>query len=105
MAANAGHGSTGSRDGVDVVNEGLVTIAAGAFRSPPAPFPDLDRVVKVAGGEGERMKEAVLGFGEILPHKSGRGVAIVAGGDRAMARFHIGIKMVPHDVAIRAGVG
>ncbi len=51
---------------IDIVDDVLMTFAAGVFRHPPAAFLDLDRIVKFAGGEGERMKKAVLGFREIL---------------------------------------
>ena len=93
-----------ARAGIDVVDDVLMTFAAGIFRHAPAAFLDLDRVVKIAGGEGERMKEAVLGLREVFGHEAGRRVAIVAGGDRAMARLHPGIEMVLHDVAVGAGL-
>ena len=90
---------------VDVVDDVLMTFAAGVFRDPPAAFLDLDRLVEIARGERERMKKSVLGFSEILGDKPGRRVAIVAGRDRAVARLDPGIEMVLHDVAVGAGVG
>jgi len=50
------------------------------------------------------MKKAVLRLGEILRNETGRRVAIVARGYRAMTRLGVGIQMIAHDVAIRAGV-
>ncbi len=81
-----------------------MTFPAGTFRHAQTARLDLDRVVEVARGEGERMKEAVLGLGEILLHEARWRVAIVAGRNRAMTRLRVGVQMIAHDVAIRAGV-
>ena len=105
VAADAGHGAVVGQAGIDFVDDVLMTFAAGIFGHAPAALLHLDRIVKVARGEGERMKEAVFGFGEILRNESGRRVAVVAGRDRAMARLHLGVEVIPHDVAVGAGVG
>src|SRR3954466_6719167 len=97
VAANAGHGGVGCSGKIDVVDDVLVTFPAGVFRHGPAPVLDLDRVVKFAGGEGERMKKAVVGFGKIFGNEPGRRVTVVAGGDRAMAGLIPAIEMLPHD--------
>ena len=91
--------------GVDIVHDVLMTFAAGIFRHAPAAFLDLDRVVKFARGERERMKKAVLGFREILGHEPGRRMAIVARCDRAMAGLHQPSRWSVHDVAVGAGIG
>ena len=91
--------------GVDIVDDVLMTFAAGVFRDTPAAFLDLDRLVKFVRRERERMKKAVLRFREILRNEPRRRVAIVARRDRAMAGFNPGIEMVLHDVAVGAGAG
>jgi hypothetical protein len=105
VAANAGHGGVGGTGKIDIVDDVLMTFAAGVFRDAPAAFLDLDRVVKFAGGEGERMKKTVLGFREILRNERRRRVTIVARGDRVMAGLIPAIEMIPHDVAVGAGIG
>lgn len=105
MAAGAGKSLTRRGHGFDVMHDVVMTFAAGVFRDPPAAFLDLDRIVKFAGGEGERVKETVLGLGEILGNEPGRGVAIVAGCDRVMAGIVPAIEMILHNVAIGAGIG
>ena len=84
------------------MNDVLVAFTAGVLGHAQAARLNLDRIVKLAGGEGKRMKEAVLGFGEILGQKSGRRVTIVAGRDRAMTGFDPTIEMVLHDMAVGA---
>ena len=63
--------SSDALGGIDIVHDVLMTFAAGIFRHAPAAFLDLDRVVKFAGGERERMKKAVLGFREIFRNEPG----------------------------------
>jgi hypothetical protein len=65
-------------------------------------LPDPDWFVKVLECEGPRMMPAILGFDEILVRESRRDMAVVAAGDSVMARFHPGIVLVIHDVAVLA---
>lgn len=82
-----------------------MTSAAGVFSNAPAAFLDLDRIVEFSRSEGEGMKETVLCFGEILRHEARWCVAVIARRDRAMARLHVGIEVIPHDMTVGAGIG
>src|SRR5262245_19501082 len=105
VATNAGHGFLDVLRGFKVVDDVLVTPAAGVFGDTPAASLHLDRLVKFAGGKGERMKESMIGFGEIFGNEARRSMAVVASGHGAMAGFDPAIEMVLHDVAIGAGLG
>jgi hypothetical protein len=59
----------------------LMTFVARIFRDAQTPALDLDWFVKLPCGKRERMKKAVLCFGEILWDKSRRRMTVVAGGD------------------------
>jgi hypothetical protein len=62
-------------------------------------------VRELARGKGERMKESVFCLGEILRDKRSRRMTVVAGRDRVMTRFGPTFEMIPHDVAVGAGLG
>src|SRR5262245_31146271 len=81
----------------------LMTFTTRVFSHAQTSALDLDRFVKVARSKCEGMKKSVFCFGEILWHKPGRRMAIVAGRDRPMTRLDPAIKMVLHDVAVSTG--
>ena len=51
MATDAGENATGLLNRLNIVRDVLMTFAAGVLRHAPAAFLDLDRFVKLAGGE------------------------------------------------------
>jgi hypothetical protein len=91
--------------GFNGVDDGRVTFAAGLFRDGAVAGRDAQRIGKVARGEIQRVEEAVLGLDGVFGDGAGRRVAVVAGGDRAMAGFEPCVIMFLHDVAVRAGLG
>jgi hypothetical protein len=103
MASNAGESGSGSSGWFDVMRDVLMTLATGAFGDEAAAFLNLNRLMKFAGGKCERMKKAVLGFGEVFRDQSGWCMAVVAGRDRAMTGFDPAIEVILHDVAISTG--
>ena len=66
---------------------------------------DLNGLMKVVGGEGQRMKKTVVCFGDPLPEKIMRQVTIIAGCDVFVAGLHPRIEVILHHMAIRAGLG
>ena len=105
VAADAGDGGRRASGGIDIVNDVLMALRQafsvtrrlrsliwiGSWKSP---------VVKAS-----ECKKPCSAFVKYFGTKPGRRMAIVAGGDRAMAGFHPGIEMVLHDVAVGAGFG
>ncbi len=81
----------------------LVAVPARVLRHRPIGCGYLNGLVEPPRGECQGVVKAVLSFVEVLAKKIMRGVAIVAGGYRLVARFCPGIQMPLHDVAIRAG--
>ena len=105
VATDTGNGVGVAFHRLDVVHHILMTFATRVFGDAKAASLDLDWFVKLARGKGERMKESVFCLGEILRDKPRRRMAVVAGRDRVMARLDPTIEMIPHDVAVRAGLG
>ena len=66
---------------------------------------DLDRVGISAAREIKGVPESVVRLHRILPDNVMGSVAIVAGRHRVMARFHPGVVLRLHYVAVRAGGG
>ena len=86
MAADAGKAIVFVRaTGIDVVSYVCVTAPAGIFRDSTAARFHIDRLVEIAGREGVRMPETVIGFGPVLAEEVVRGVTIVAGGHGTVA--------------------
>jgi len=105
VTTNTGNGCLIGFHRLHVMHNVLVTFATRVFGDTKAAILDLDRVVKFTSGKGERMKESMLRFGEILGNKSRRRMTVVAGRDGPMARLDPAIKMVLHDVAVGTGFG
>ena len=62
----------------------LMAFPAGAVGDFPVMWFDLDRLVKPAGGECERMPEPIRGFVDVFGNEARRCVAVVARRDGAM---------------------
>src|SRR5688572_18128183 len=65
-----------------------VAVATGLFGDRAIARLDAERVGEPAGCEREGVPEAVRRLGEVLGDEPGRRVAVVARGDRAVARLH-----------------
>src|SRR5262245_26428269 len=103
VTADAGEGFAGCSHGFNVVHDVLMTFAAGIFRDAQASSFYLDWLMKFVRGERERMKKSVISFCVVLGNESRRRMAIVAGGNGAMAGLNPAVEMVLHDVAVSAG--
>ena len=78
---------------------------AGILDDPVVKFRDLNGVRVISAGEVERVPESVVGFDRVLSDDVVRRVAVIAGGHRMVARFHPGIVLRPHHVAVRTSGG
>lgn len=105
MATQARHQIRRLMAGLDVMHRPGMAITTDSFRHCATASLHLNRLVEIAGGKGIRMPESMVDLGPILPHKVVWRMAVVAGGDRVVARLHPTIQMVLHDVAVRARVG
>ena len=85
------------------LDDGLVAAAAVRLGDRPAGRQRADWLGERAGGEVERMPEAVAGLRRILGHERVGHVTVVAHGDRAMAALDPAVVLLVHDVAVRAG--
>jgi len=90
---------------VDFCRDVLVTPAAGVLGNSVVELGDLNRVGIVATGEIKGMPETVIGLHRIFANEVVRGVAIVAGGRRMMARLHPGFVLCLHDVTVGTSLG
>ncbi len=70
-----------------MIHKILVTMDTSLLNNGAIAWLDLDRVFEVARGEGERMKETVIGFGNPFTYRVVREVTVVAGGDVVMTRL------------------
>lgn len=80
----------------------LVTLAARLIGNFQILRLNLQRLVKAARGERERMPKAIRSLGRILAGESGRRMTVVADGHSVVARFDPGAVMIPHDVTVSA---
>ena len=87
----------------DVLDNLLVAIEAGLLGDLEIALLDANGVLKLSGGEGERVPEPVVGFDPVLAEEVVGGVAIVADGDGAVTGFKPGVVVILHDVAVGAG--
>jgi len=78
----------------------LVAVDARTLCDPSIPRFNLNRVFEAANGEGQRMKEAVVGLCHPFTDRVVRKVAIVADGDMMVAALLPGIHVVLHHMAI-----
>jgi len=91
--------------GEHVVHHALVAMQTSGLRDAAIARLDLDGVVKVLEGEGQRMVKAVVAFDNPFFNWVMRQVAVVAAGDAVMAGMLPRIEMVLHDVAVDARLG
>lgn len=102
VAANARHiarmQSVAAAD--DGVNDRLMAMPAGLFRDLSVAFSDHYRFVKIIRSEIIRMPKTVPCLRKILIGEILRRMAIVAGSDRTVARFHPAGILLLHHVAI-----
>ena len=94
--------SSGTFDGFDDIR---MTMAARAFGNFLIARRDPDGVLVGAGGEIERMPEAIQSFGLILADKIVWGMTIVARRHAAMAALDPAVVLFLHEVAIDASLG
>src|SRR5215470_6716446 len=88
---------------VDGGGDALVAVAAGILGDLVIELRDLDGVGIPAGGEVERVPEAVVRLDGVFSENVVGRMTVVAGGGRVMARLQPGIVLRAHDVAIGAG--
>src|SRR5215831_1968426 len=79
----------------------FVASPAGILDHPVIEFRDLNGVGVISAGEVERVPESVVRFYRVLSDDVVRRVAVIAGGHRMVARFHPGIVLRLHNVAVR----
>jgi hypothetical protein len=92
--------------GQHCVHKIFMAIETGILCDLPIAWFDLDRLVKTAGREGQRMQRSVIHFGKPFADKRVvRKMAIVAGRYAVVTRFLPGVEMSLHDVAVGTGVG
>jgi hypothetical protein len=85
------------------VDNFLMTGTAGLLGNLPAVRFDLNIVLVAARGEEKRMPEAVGRFRRILADEVCRGVAMVAGRNRAVRRLEPAVELLAHHMAVGAG--
>ncbi len=90
---------------IDSVNHGRMTVATGVFRHSFVPCLNLNRFVKLSGGESEAMPKAIRCFRIVLTHKVMWRVAVVAGSDIVVACLEPTFILFAHDVAIHTSFG
>ena len=90
---------------VDRVHDRRVAVPAGRLRHRAVRCRNPERVGEAAGGEVERMPEAVASLDEVLPHRRVRRMAVVAGGGGVMAALDPCLEVLAHDVAVGTGLG
>ena len=106
VTADAGEVISGMRDGgADILDDLLMTLHASVFGDSAVAWFDAQRIGELAGGEGERVPEAIVGFGDVFADDVVGCVAVVACGNGAVAGLEPAIIMLLHDVAVCAGVG
>lgn len=88
---------------VDGGGDAFVTMATGVLGDFVVELCDLDGVGIPAGREVEGMPESVVGLDGVFSENVVRGVAVVTGRGRVMARLQPGIVLRAHDVAVGAG--
>src|SRR5262249_23173416 len=86
-------------------NEPLVAPEAVHADEITIPPRDLDRLLEVLEGEGDRVPEAVISLREPLREALVRQVALDAGGGVPVPALEPGIVLRVHDVAVHAGPG
>src|SRR5262245_40208711 len=86
----------------DCLNNFLVTVAAGVLSDAPVARLDFYRSGIVACRERERMPEAVVRFYRVFSNDVVRRMAIIAGGDGAVAGFDPCVVMILHHMAVCA---
>ena len=87
---------------IDIVSDLRVATPAGILRDRAAAGLHENRLMEIAGREGVGMPEAVIGLRPVFAHDVVWGMAIVAGRHRPMTGLHPGVKMILHDMAVRA---
>ena len=103
VAADAREAITvGGAAGIDVVSDVRVAMPAGILRHRAAAGLHGNRLMEIAGCEGVRMPEAVIGLRPVFAKEVVRRVAIVAGRHRTVTGLHPGIIIILHDVAVSA---
>jgi hypothetical protein len=80
-----------------------MAIATRRLSNRAASLLHLNWLVKVSCSERIRVPEAVIGLDIIFAEKVVWRVAVITGGDRAMARLHPSIKLFSHDMTVGAG--
>ena len=104
VAVRAATSNPGRKKGAGVyfVCDLGVTMSARVLSHCPAARFHRNRFMEVAGGERVRMPKTVVRLRPVFAHEVMRRMAIVAGGHRPMTGLHPGIKMILHDMAVRA---
>lgn len=100
MTVEAGEHTPPRLKGKEVIHQILVTGDAGLFDHASVARLDLDRVGIAPCGKSQRMKKAVIPFGHPLADRVVGKMAIVAGGDRMVARLEPRVVVGLHHVAI-----
>src|SRR5687767_10084742 len=86
--------------GIDREGQLTVTFAARLLGNIMVARGDPQRIRVASGREVERMPESVLRFGPVLRDEPRWSVAVVADGNRSMARARPRVKVILHDVAV-----
>lgn len=102
MTTNTGKTARAIRFGIDRMDDLRVAVSAGRLRDRPIPWCDLDRLVKPARRERQRMIPAIEPLGKVLAEEMVRRMAIVAGCHSVVTGFRPRLELLVHDVAIRA---
>src|SRR5579871_186195 len=90
---------------VDCRGDRFVTSAACILCDLMIKLCDLDRVGIASAGEVKGMPESVVRFDRVFSDEVMRGVAVVTGCGRVMARLHPGVVQRLHYVTVGAGCG
>ncbi len=88
------------RADVDIVDDVLMAVLAVALQGDDIRLADLYRLVKLLGGEFQRVPEAVFAFAQVLQQEAVRDMAVVAGCPVVMRRLHPSVVLFVHDVAL-----
>jgi hypothetical protein len=86
--------------GVNSLDNGQMTRPTGVFRDRLTARLHANGLMKIAGREGIRVPEAVIGLRIILGDDVRWRMTIITGGHGPMTRFDPGIVVVLHDVTV-----
>jgi hypothetical protein len=100
VTVNAGEYLIRRLDREHLVDDVLMAVKARLLGHAAIPRFDLDRLVEILQREGQRMKKTVVPFGEPLPNRVMRKMAVIANGNVTVSRMLPRIVVALHHMTI-----